>query len=71
MGDRLVSVADVKRAVERNCDMQDLYLPIHFFQILDEVPSRAVIDTKVIQNGANCQSFEINGGNMTINMRTR
>ena len=34
-----------------------------------EAWNKRVSNVNVIQTGDNCKSFEINGGNMTINMR--
>lgn len=68
MTDKLVSVADIRRAVERECDMQKLYLPIHFLELVEDLPAREQHVAKVIQNGKNCKSFENQGGTITINM---
>ena len=35
----LVSRSELKEEVERNMDMQDLYLPVHFFDIIDNAPA--------------------------------
>ena len=35
MIEELVSVAELKREVERECNMHNLYLPVHFFDIVD------------------------------------
>ena len=33
----------LKNAVIRNCDMQDLYLPVHFLDIVDDMPAADVV----------------------------
>ena len=34
----LISRSELKEEVERNMDLQDLYLPVHFFDIIDNTP---------------------------------
>lgn len=41
-----ISREALQNAVERNCDMQDLYLPIHFLQIADEIPAADVREVR-------------------------
>ena len=45
---RLVDAGEVMNVMERNCDMQDLYLPIHFKQFaLDEAQTIVPADKEV------------------------
>ena len=39
MNNDLISREALKKEVERNMDMQDLYLPVHFFDIIDNAPT--------------------------------
>ena len=45
---------EVMKVMERNCDMQDLYLPIHFKQFaLDEAPTIIEADKEVDDGDSN------------------
>lgn len=35
-----VPVKAIRQVVEHNCDMQDLYLPVHFLDIVESMPTR-------------------------------
>lgn len=37
--DKYINAEQLKQAVETSMDMQDLYLPSHFFDVIDGVPS--------------------------------
>lgn len=36
---RLIDADELKQEIEKNVDMQDLYLPIHFFDFIDNAPT--------------------------------
>lgn len=40
---RYIDADEIKRAVER-WDMQDLYLPVHFLDLLKDVPTADVVE---------------------------
>lgn len=41
-----ISKDDLTNVVWRNCDMQDLYLPVHFLMLMDFVPTADVVERK-------------------------
>ena len=49
MNNDLISREALKEAIERNCDMQDLYLPVHFLDLIDNAST-----VKVPENEVNC-----------------
>lgn len=42
MADKLISLETLRKEVERNFDMQDLYLPVHFFNVAEDVAEAVV-----------------------------
>ena len=40
--DEFISRKKLKNAIQRNLDMQDLYLPIEFLELIDEAPAADV-----------------------------
>ena len=42
MADKLISLETLRKEVERNFDMQDLYLPVHFFDVAENVAEAVV-----------------------------
>ena len=44
MNNDLISREALKKEVEKNMDMQDLYLPVHFFDIIDNAPTVNIKD---------------------------
>ena len=45
MGD-YIDRESIRNAVWHNCDMQDLYLPVHFLEIVDDSPAADVAPVK-------------------------
>ena len=43
---RYIDADELKQKVEHELDMQDLYLPIHFFDVVDEMPTADVAEVK-------------------------
>lgn len=37
-----IPVKAVHRVIEHNMDMQDLYLPVHFLDLIDDMPTRSM-----------------------------
>lgn len=44
-----ISKHELTNAVWRNCDMQDLYLPIHFLMIMENLPAADVVERGLYQ----------------------
>lgn len=51
---RLIDADDVLRKMESTMDMQDLYLPIHFKEVIDEVPT---VDAVEVVRCKDCKLF--------------
>ena len=42
MNEGWVPVKAIHQVVEHNMDMQDLYLPVHFLDLIDDMPTRSM-----------------------------
>lgn len=61
MAKKFIDADLLKEKIEQNCDMQDLYLPIHFFDKVDEMPAADVMPVIHAKWKKTTSCGEING----------